>query len=61
MADRLMLTDRVRFYGDDVAAVIAEDEVAASQALRAIQVQYESIPFVLWIQEAMEEGAPRIH
>ena len=31
MADRLILTDRVRFYGDDVAAVIAEDEVAASR------------------------------
>ena len=61
VADRLMLTDRVRFYGDDVAAVIAEDEVAASQALRAIQVQYEEYPFVLDVQEAMEEGAPRLH
>lgn len=61
VADRLILTDRVRFYGDDVAAVIAEDEVAASQALRAIQVQYEEYPFVLDVKEAMEEGAPRLH
>ena len=61
VADRLILTDRVRLYGDDVAAVIAEDEVAASQALRAIQVQYEEYPFVLDVKEAMEEGAPRLH
>ena len=33
-ADRKLLTDRVRIYGDDVAAVIAENEVAAAQALR---------------------------
>ena len=29
VADRLILTDRVRFYGDDIAAVVAADEVAA--------------------------------
>ena len=41
VADRLVLTDRVRFYGDDIAAVVAEDEVSAAQALRAIKVEYE--------------------
>lgn len=30
VADRLVLTQRVRFYGDDIAAVVAEDEVAAA-------------------------------
>lgn len=39
VADRLVLTDRVRFYGDDIAAVVAEDEVSAAQALRAIKVE----------------------
>ena len=34
VADRLIMTDRVRFYGDDIAAVVAENEVAAAQALR---------------------------
>lgn len=29
VADRLVLTDEVRFYGDDIAAVVAEDEVSA--------------------------------
>ncbi|RGV98664.1 xanthine dehydrogenase molybdenum-binding subunit XdhA [Ruminococcus sp. AF14-10] len=61
VADRLLLTDRVRFYGDDVAAVIAENEVAAAQALRVIHVEYEEYPFVLDAQKAMEEGAPQLH
>lgn len=61
VADRLMLTDRVRFYGDDVAAVVAEDEVAAAAALRLIRVEYEEYPFVLDVQKAMEDGAPQLH
>ena len=61
VADRLVLTDRVRFYGDDIAAVVAEDEVAAAQALRAIKVEYEAYPFVLDVQEAMKDGAPQLH
>ena len=54
VADRLVLTERVRFYGDDIAAVVAEDEVSAAQALRAIKVEYEEYPFVLDVQKAME-------
>lgn len=61
VADRLLLTDRVRFYGDDVAAVIAENEVVAAQAIRAIKVEYEEYPFVLDVQEAMKDDAPQIH
>lgn len=61
VADRLVLTDEVRFYGDDIAAVVAEDEVAAAQALRAIKVEYEEYPFVLDVQEAMKDGAPQLH
>lgn len=61
VADRLVLTQRVRFYGDDIAAVVAEDPVSAAQALAAIQVEYEEYPFVLDPQEAMEEGAPLLH
>ncbi len=61
VADRLLLTDIVRFYGDDVAAVVAENEVAASQAIKAIKVEYEEYPFVLDVQEAMKDGAPLLH
>ena len=61
VADRLIMTERVRFYGDDIGAVIAEDEVAAAQALRAIKVEYEEYPFVMDVQDAMKEDAPQIH
>lgn len=61
VADRLILTEEVRFYGDDIAAVVAEDEVAAAKAIRAIKVEYEEYPFVLDVQEAMKDGAPQIH
>ncbi len=61
VADRLVLTQEVRFYGDDIAAVVAQDEVSAAQALRAIKVEYEEKPFVLDVQEAMKDGAPQLH
>ena len=61
VADRLLLNRHVRYYGDDVAVVIAEDEVAAGQAIRAIRVEYEELPFLLDVQEAMKPGAPQIH
>lgn len=60
-ADRLLLNRRVRLYGDDIAAVIAEDEVAAARAVRAIKVEYEEYPFVLDPIEAMEEGVSCLH
>ena len=61
VADRHLLNRHVRYYGDDVCAVIAESEVAAMQAVRAIQVEYEELPFVLDVQEAMKDGAPQLH
>jgi len=61
VADRKLLNQHVRYYGDEVAAVVAEDEVAAMQAIRAIKVEYEELPFVLDPQKAMEPDAPQIH
>ena len=61
VADRLLLNRHVRFYGDDVAVVVAEDEVAAAQAARLVKVTYEEYPFVLDVQKAMEPDAPQIH
>ena len=59
--DRLILNKRVRFYGDDVAAVIAEDDVSAARALRAIKVEYEEYPFILSPEESVKEGASLLH
>ncbi len=61
IADRLLLNRHVRYYGDDVAAVVAQDEVAATQAVRAIKAEYEEYPFVLDQLEAMKDGAPQLH
>ena len=61
VADRLLLNRHVRYYGDEVAVVIAEDEVAAAQGVRALKVEYEELPFVLDVQEAMKDGAPQLH
>ncbi len=60
-ADRKLLNRHVRYYGDDVAVVIAENEVAANQAVRLIQVEYETLPVVLDVQEAMNSTLPPIH
>ncbi len=59
--DRKLLNQHVRYYGDDIAAVIAENEVAAMQAVRALKVEYEELPFVLDPIEAMQDGAPQLH
>lgn len=61
VADRMLLNRHVRYYGDDVAAVIAENEVAATQAVRALSAEYEEYPFVLDQLEAMRDGAPQLH
>ena len=60
VADRLLLNRHVRYYGDEVAVVVAENEVAAAQAARLVKVEYEEYPFVLDVQKAMEPGAPQI-
>ena len=60
-ADRHLLNRHVRYYGDDVAVVIAENEVAAMQGVRALKVEYDVLPFVLDVQKAMEPDAPQIH
>ncbi|HWQ58305.1 MAG TPA: xanthine dehydrogenase subunit XdhA [Clostridia bacterium] len=61
IADRLLLNRHIRYYGDDVAAVVAENEIAATQAVRAIKAEYEEYPFVLDQLEAMKDGAPQLH
>ncbi|MFL0267075.1 xanthine dehydrogenase molybdenum-binding subunit XdhA [Candidatus Clostridium radicumherbarum] len=61
VADKLILTDKARFVGDAVAAVIAVDELTAEKALKLIEVDYEVLPFVLDPEEAIMPGAPVIH
>ncbi|MFB3062147.1 MAG: xanthine dehydrogenase family protein molybdopterin-binding subunit, partial [Candidatus Binatia bacterium] len=57
----LVAIDKVRFIGEPVAAVIAEDERSAYEALEFIEVQYEELKAVLNPQEALAQGAPLLH
>ena len=60
--DWTILADkRVRFHGDEVAAVAAVDEETAEEALDLIKVEYRELPAVFDPLEAMQEGAPLIH
>ncbi|MGD8763425.1 MAG: molybdopterin-dependent oxidoreductase [Desulfobacteraceae bacterium] len=53
--------DKVRYIGDDVAAVCAIDPEIAEEALELIQVEYEELPAVFDPLEAKKEGAPEVH
>ena len=61
VADRNLLTGRVRYYGDDIAAVVAEDEVTASRALKLIKVEYEEYPVVVSPKISMRGTEHPIH
>ena len=57
----LLPAEKVRYVGEDVAAVAAVDEETALEALALIDVEYEVLPAVFDPLEAMREGAPQIH
>jgi len=59
--DFRMFSPVVRHVGDRVAAVVAEDERAAEEALKRIVVKYEVLPAVLSIDAAKSDGAPQVH
>lgn len=61
LSDRKLLNTRVRVYGDDIAAVVAEDEVAAARAVKLVKVEYEEYEPLLTVEAAMAEGATRLH
>ena len=62
MQDRYIFAqDRVRFVGEQVAAVIARDVHTARQAAALVQVEYELLPAVFDPREAIKAEAPRIH
>ncbi|HZB31113.1 MAG TPA: xanthine dehydrogenase family protein molybdopterin-binding subunit, partial [Streptosporangiaceae bacterium] len=53
--------NEVRFVGEPVAIVVARDRYAAADALEAIEVDYEPLPPVLDMEEALKEGADLVH
>ncbi|HEY2579206.1 MAG TPA: molybdopterin cofactor-binding domain-containing protein, partial [Streptosporangiaceae bacterium] len=56
----VLATDKVRFQGQEVAFVVAEDRYAARDALELIQVDYEPLPPVVDAHRALDQDAPLI-
>jgi CO/xanthine dehydrogenase Mo-binding subunit/aerobic-type carbon monoxide dehydrogenase small subunit (CoxS/CutS family) len=57
----IMARDKVRYVGEAVAAVAAEDPLTAKRALSSINVVYEPLPAVFDPDEALSAGAPVLH
>jgi 4-hydroxybenzoyl-CoA reductase alpha subunit len=53
--------DKVRYVGDEIAAVAAIDMETAEKAVELIKVEYEELPAVFTVEDAMAEGAPQLH
>jgi len=59
--EHILAKERVRYVGDEVAAVAAIDEETAERAIRLIEVEYEELPAVFDAEAALAPGAPLIH
>jgi CO/xanthine dehydrogenase Mo-binding subunit len=57
----IVAVDKVRYVGDPVAAVLAEDSATAEEALELIDVEYDELPSVTNIEEAIAPGAAQVH
>ena len=59
--DLPILDTRVRFVGDEVAVMVAEDEIIANEAIDSIAVDYKTLNFSVGIAQALSADAPEIH
>ncbi|KIX12533.1 4-hydroxybenzoyl-CoA reductase subunit alpha [Dethiosulfatarculus sandiegensis] len=59
--EELLARDKVRYVGDEVACLAAVDLETALEALELIKVEYEPLPYVLTVEDALAEDAPVIH
>jgi CO/xanthine dehydrogenase Mo-binding subunit len=58
--EETIFRDEVRFVGDEVAAIAADTEEIAADAVRLIDAEYEILPFVPDLEEAMRDDATRL-
>jgi carbon-monoxide dehydrogenase large subunit len=58
---RALADERVRYVGEPVAAVVADDPYRAQDALDLVRVDYEPLPAVADVEAAAEPGAPLVH
>ena len=58
---QILATERVRYVGDMVAAVAAIDDAVAAEALKLIEVDYDELPAVYSVEDALADEAPLVH
>ena len=61
ISDHVLASDKALFKGQAIAAVAALDPHVAEEAVNLIQVDYEILPPVMSVREAMQENAPLLH
>jgi len=59
--DQYILDNKVRYWGEGVAAVAATSEDIAARAIELIQVEYEALPALFTVEDATSPGAALIH
>jgi 4-hydroxybenzoyl-CoA reductase alpha subunit len=59
--EQILAKERVRYVGDEIAAVAAVDEETAERAVKLIEVEFEPLPAVFDPEAALAPGAPVIH
>lgn len=59
--DQYIFDRKVRYWGEGIAAIAATSEEIAEEALALIEVEYDPLPAVFTIEDAMADGAPVIH
>ena len=57
----ILAVDRVRYFGEPVALVVAETRHAAEDAASLVEVDYEDLPAVMDAEAALDAGAPLLH
>ncbi|MEQ8695427.1 MAG: molybdopterin cofactor-binding domain-containing protein [Bauldia litoralis] len=57
----VLAVDKVRFKGEAVVAVLAESEAIARDAVDAVRIDYEELPPVFDVEEALKPGAPLVN
>jgi carbon-monoxide dehydrogenase large subunit len=60
-AHPVLAKDRVRYVGEPVAAVVAEDLYTACDAAELVEVDYEPLPVVTNMEKALEKDSPVLH
>jgi len=61
VADMLILSDEIKYIGDEIAVVVAEDEIIAQQAVELVEIEYETYEVMTQSDQVLADGAREIH